>query len=169
MGSGKTSTGKELAKLLKYNFLDMDQWIEEKNKKSVSKIFSDNGEEFFRSQEKEAVDWLKNKEKTIVSTGGGSWLDQANREILLKLGWCIWLKVSAEKALERIGLNLSQRPVLVQSKNSLMEIKNILLIRTPLYSLAHASVPTDDKKPKEIALEIIKVLQEDHSFDLPSL
>jgi shikimate kinase len=169
MGSGKTSTGKELGKLLEYNFWDMDQWIEEKNKKNISNIFTEKGEEYFRSQESEAVDWLKGKQRIIASTGGGSWVNQANREKLLKLGWCVWLKVSAEKALERIGMNLSQRPVLAQSKKPLIEINNILSFRNQFYSLAHTSVATDKKKPKEVALEILKILKEDQPFDLPSL
>ena len=169
MGSGKTSTGKELAKLLKLNFWDMDQWIEEKNKKSISNIFTEKGEEFFRLEETEAIDWLKNKESLIISTGGGVWVNQENRKKLLKLGWCLWLKVSPEKVLERIGLNLSQRPVLAQSKNPLIEIKNILSIRNPIYSLAHASIATDGKMPKDIALEIINSLQKDHPFDLSFL
>src|ERR1019366_1329407 len=108
-----------------------------------------NGEQFFRSQESEAVDWLANKDRIIASTGGGAWLDPLNREKLLKLGWCVWLKVSAENSLERIGMNLPQRPVLAQSKNPLIEINNILLIRNPSYSLAHACITTDRKKPKE--------------------
>ncbi len=169
MGSGKTSTGKELAKLLKYNFWDMDQWIEEKNNKKVSEIFRERGEEYFRSQEREAVGWLKNKDHYIVSVGGGTWIDQENREKLLRLGRCIWLMVSPEKVLERIGSHLSQRPILAQAENPLREINNILSARIPFYSLAHLSFTTDEKKPKEIALEIVEALKEDNFFDLPTV
>jgi shikimate kinase len=169
MGSGKTSTGKELAKLLKYNFWDMDQWIEGKNNKKVSEIFGEKGEGYFRSQEREAVDWLKNKDHYIVSVGGGTWIDQENREKLLRLGRCIWLIVSPEKVLERIGSHLSQRPILAQAKNPLREVNKILSTRTSFYSLAHLSFTTDEKKPKEIALEIVEVLKEDNFFDLPAV
>ena|SRR5579872_1299830 len=169
MGSGKTSTGKELSKLLGYNFWDMDQWIEGKIGKKVSKIFEENGEEYFRTQEAEAVNWLKNKKFLVISTGGGCWINQVNREKLKKIGWCVWLKISPEKALERIGTHLSQRPLLARSKKPLMEIKKIFSMRNPFYSLADVSFVTDDKRPKEIALEIIKALQEDHPIDLPPM
>jgi shikimate kinase len=52
MGSGKTSTGKDLAKALQFNFLDTDQWIEERNEKKIAQIFKDEGEHFFRLEEK---------------------------------------------------------------------------------------------------------------------
>jgi shikimate kinase len=166
MGAGKTSTGKELARLLGYNFWDMDEWIEEKNGKKVAKIFEEKGEEYFRSQEKNAVAWLKSKKQYIVSTGGGTWVSEENRNRLLKMGWCIWLKVSAENVLRRVGTQSSQRPVLAKSNNLLRKINEILSERNPLYSQAHASFDTNQKKPKEMALEIIKVLKEDNPFDL---
>jgi shikimate kinase len=169
MGAGKTSTGKELARILNYHFWDMDQWIEEKNGKNVSEIFSKNGEKYFRSQEMESINWLKEKVSYVVSTGGGSWINQENRDKLLKMGWCVWLKVSPEKVLERIGAHLSQRPILAKSKNPLNEINEILSTRNPIYALAHTSFNTNEKKPREIALEIFKAFKEDRPFDLRSL
>src|SRR6185295_14740375 len=126
MGSGKTSTGKELARLLGFDFLDMDQLIEEKNKMKIPEIFEKKGEGFFRTQEKETVEWLKSKRNCVVSTGGGVWTDQVNRENLMMIGFCVWLKVSAAKALERIGSNITQRPLLSESQDPLVAAEKML-------------------------------------------
>src|SRR5690242_11260671 len=100
MGAGKTSTGKELARLLDFEFLDMDQLIEEKNKMKIPEIFEKKGEGYFREQEKEIVEFLKSRRNCVVSTGGGVWMDRTNRENLMAIGFCVWLIVSAEKVLE---------------------------------------------------------------------
>jgi shikimate kinase len=169
MGSGKTSTGKEIANLLNFSFLDTDNIIEEKNKKKVSDIFTEKGENYFRFQEKEVIDFLKNKKHSVISTGGGIWISEENRKILLKMGWCVWLKISAEKAFERIKSNLLQRPLISHTLNPMKKIEEMLSERIPLYSLAHISFETDKKSPREVALEIVKVLKEDKPFDLSEL
>ena len=165
--SGKTSTGKELARLVSFDFLDTDHWIEEKNNGKISKIFQDNGEAFFREQEKEAVKWLKTRDHCVISIGGGAWVEEENRNALLGMGWCVWLKVSAEKAWQRIEGHLSQRPLLSKVGNPLETMKSMLTDRAPFYSMAHVSFNTADKNPKEVALEIFRTLKEEHPFDLP--
>lgn len=167
MGSGKTSTGKELANILGFQFLDMDQLIEEKTDKKIKTIFEEKGEPFFRNQEKEVIDQIRSKKHCIISTGGGAWINQENRELLLTLGWCVWLKVSAEKAWKRVSPHLLQRPLLTGHNASLKRLSDMLNTRDPLYSLAHHSFDTDEKNPKEAALEIFRVLKEEQPFDLP--
>src|SRR5271170_153328 len=88
MGSGKTTTGKELAHVLGFQFLDTDQLIEKKNNKKIKSIFEEEGEVFFRNQEKEIIDKLLSKNNCIISTGGGAWISEENREKLMALGWC---------------------------------------------------------------------------------
>ncbi len=166
MGSGKTSTGKELSKALGYNFFDMDNWIEEKNEKKISEIFEKNGEAYFRQQEIEAIKWLEGKNDYVVSTGGGTWIDKKNRENLSKLGWCIWLKVAPESLWKRVSNHLDQRPLLSKSKNPVEYLETLLKERIPFYSLAQASFDSSEKSPKEIALEIIETLKKNRPFDL---
>ena len=72
MGSGKSTLGKILAKKIGYNFVDTDKLIEEKEKKSINKIFEEDGENYFRQQEEKiTLDILKNS-NTVVSLGGGA-------------------------------------------------------------------------------------------------
>jgi shikimate kinase len=169
MGAGKTSTGRELSKMLNFHFWDMDSWIEEKNEKKISEIFEKYGEEYFRNEEKKAIKWIIGKNNYVVSTGGGTWIDKENRENLLRLGWCIWLKVTPEDMWQRVSNHLGQRPLLLKSKNPAKYLTALLKERTPLYSAAQASFDTDKKSPKEIALDIIEVLKKDRPFEMSPL
>lgn len=169
MGSGKTTSGKELSKLTGFTFVDTDNWIEEKSKKKVAKIFAEEGELFFRRQEKEAVEWLEEGKHHIVSTGGGIWMDKENREKLLGIGWCVWLKVTALTALKRVENNLSQRPLLAQARDPQRTIEELLAAREPFYSLAHAFFETDGKTPGEVALEIFQYIKREPPFDLSEM
>jgi len=166
MGAGKTFTGKELSHLLEFQFWDMDQWIEQQCKKKIKEIFQDEGEVFFRKKETEAVDFLKDKKHYVISTGGGVWVGEGNRVKLLNGGWCVWLKVSAKEIFKRVGPNLETRPLLTSSPKPLTTIEEILAQREPLYSLAHARVETDGRNPKDVALEIHRLLLEARPFDL---
>jgi shikimate kinase len=169
MGAGKTSVGKELAELLGFNFLDTDQLIEDKNGEKITKIFEEKGESFFRAEEKEVLQNLIDKKRFVLSTGGGIWLDKENRERLIELGWCVWLKVSAETAWQRISPNLSQRPLLQRSSDPFQTLSRLLSERKDSYSLTHSSFEADFKNPREIALTILGVLKEEKPFDLSKL
>ena len=165
MGSGKTSTGKELAKSLQFDFLDTDHWIEEKNKKTITQIFKEDGEDFFRTEEKKAIDWIREHKKVVVSTGGSLWMNENNRNQLLSLGWCVWLRVSAEMAWKRVEPNSNQRPLLEKMRNPLDELAKMIEKRNPVYEAAHSSFYTDGKNPKQVAVEIAQVLKTDHLID----
>lgn len=169
MGSGKTSTGKELSKILGFHFWEMDQWIEEKNKKKIPEIFDNYGEEYFRSQEREAIKYLELKSQYVVSTGGGAWIDETNRKNLLKMGWCVWLKVSAKDAWSRIGNHLEQRPLLSKTNDPFQYMQLLMRKREPLYSLAPINFDTTGKNPREVAFGIAKVFKEVKPFDLLEL
>jgi shikimate kinase len=166
MGSGKTSIGRIISKLLGMHFWDMDEWVEKKNKEKISLIFKKKGERFFRKEEAEAVSWLRHQQKFVASTGGGAWLQRTNRKRLLKSGWCIWLKVSPEDVWKRISSCINQRPILSDAKNPKQKIKALLRIRNPKYAMAHISFDTTGKTPKKVALEIVRVFKNKKPFSL---
>lgn len=167
MGSGKTTTGRELAGILGFDHWDMDVWIEENNNMPVSQIFEIKGEKYFREEEFKALEWIKPKKKFVISLGGGAWLNQTLREAFLKIGWCIWLQVSPSQSFKRVESHLSKRPLLANKENPMEFIEWLLLQRTPIYSLAHAVINTDQKTPKDVALEIREMLFKEKPFDLP--
>jgi shikimate kinase len=166
MGAGKTSTGKDLAKALRFDFLDSDQWIEERNNKKIAEIFKDYGENFFRSEEKKVIGWIRDHNKSVVSTGGGLWINEENRNQLLSLGWCVWLEVSPEIAWKRVKPHLELRPLLAKEKDPLAKIKKMEEERNPIYQLAHARFLTDNKDSKQVADDILSFLKKDSLIDI---
>ncbi len=119
-GSGKTSIGKELAKLIDFNFFDCDRAIEELAGKSVMEIFEDKGEEFFRQMETETLKFLLLKSNTIISTGGGVVEKTENIDILRKCGTVIFINRPLENIMGDI--NTSHRPLLKSGKERLVTI-----------------------------------------------
>ncbi|MGB4665110.1 MAG: shikimate kinase, partial [Bacteroidales bacterium] len=111
-GSGKTTVGKLLAKKINYEFVDIDNQIEKKENKSISQIFADEGEEFFRQLETNMLNELINNDKLVISTGGGIIKNEKNRKFLKNNFFNIFLNVSIDEALERLQQN-ENRPLLL--------------------------------------------------------
>ncbi|HQC60428.1 MAG TPA: shikimate kinase [Bacteroidales bacterium] len=111
-GAGKTTIGKLLAQKINYEFIDLDDQIEKKVNKSISQIFTDRGEEFFRQLETNTLAELINNDKIVISTGGGIIKNEKNREILKNNFFNIFLNVSIDEALERLQQN-ENRPLLL--------------------------------------------------------
>lgn len=166
MGSGKTATGRELANLIHFNFLDMDYEIEQTMGKKIHEIFELHGEDFFREQEHLFLSTVVFQQRMVLSCGGGCWVNDISRKMLLKSGWCVWLQVSAEEAFYRISRHLVQRPLLSKTENPLETLQKLKTIRDPLYELAHASIDTDGYSPKQVAQEIYEMILKKKPFEL---
>lgn len=119
-GSGKTDLSKFLAKHINYTFFDMDKVIEDREKKTINKIFEDSGEEYFREVESDVLEELSNIKNAVISTGGGSILKEKNRALMRERGIVIFIDRPAELIVNNI--NVSERPLLVQDKNKLIEL-----------------------------------------------
>ena len=156
MGSGKTTVGQALAEKLAYQFLDTDAYIEEEKKTTISHIFKEHGEEYFRDIETKAIsDMEKHVNHSIVSTGGGLPLRECNGVILKKLGFVVFLSVKKETVLNRLKGD-TQRPLL-QGDNVEKKIEEMLAFRNPIYEYsAHLKVEVDNKTIEEIAEEIYR-------------
>ena len=155
-GAGKTSVGKALAKKLSFNFLDSDKVIEERSGKSISEIFIADGESAFRDLEREAVIDLLENQRGVIALGGGSVMDPAVSKKLKTMANVVFLDVSISNAAPRVGFN-RDRPLLLgnprQQWIALMEKR-----RSTYESLSKTRVSTDNKKPIEVAEEIVKLL-----------
>ncbi len=157
MGSGKSSTSKCLAKLLKRKVLSTDQMIVAQEKKTIAKIFKKEGEPYFRELEKKMVAKIFQKENIIVDCGGGVVLNPDNIKHLKKNGILIYLYTSPAWIYKRIMTN-KKRPLL-NVKNPLVKIKQLLKDRQFLYRQADHAIDTDGKTPEEVALKVRELLK----------
>jgi shikimate kinase len=149
MGVGKTSIGSQVAKKLYRDFYDIDVEIEKEYKMPVTKIFETVGEKEFRQKEKEMIFKLCSQKLTIVSLGGGAFLQQDIRDFCLKNCIVFFLDLSWDSWKDRINLIIDSRPVL--QGRTLEEIENLFYKRQEIYSLHHSRVPTDEFDIEESA------------------
>jgi shikimate kinase len=112
MGSGKSTLGAKLAKLIGYDFVDMDQLIEETAGMTVPGIFSELGEKVFRKWEHDIVMELSHREKVVISTGGGAPCHSDLISIMNKIGTTIYIKLSPEALAERLLHSRTERPLI---------------------------------------------------------
>ncbi|RJP61191.1 MAG: shikimate kinase [Candidatus Auribacter fodinae] len=153
MGTGKTLISKKLSKLLPLSAVDMDALIEDKEKTSISSIFADKGEPYFRELERVMAQELSKKSGLLISTGGGVVLNPENIQNLSKTGVCVCLTASPETIYERVRRH-SHRPLL-NTEDPLATIKTMLSARQSRYDAVPYHVATDAKSPELICEEII--------------
>ena len=150
-GSGKSTMAKYLSSETSFKYLDLDEEIELKSKKSVSKIFEIDGEECFRVLEKETLDEIIQKEeKFILATGGGTPSYDDNMEKMNENGITIFLNTSPEILIERISRK-NKRP-LFNSTNIREKVNKILNERIKFYKQSKYSIINNNR---EKALSII--------------
>lgn len=158
MGTGKTTVGNEISKMLGMKLIDIDIEIEKKENMQIKDIFKIFGEKRFREIETEMIKKFSQEKCIIISTGGGAVLKEENVEILKKNGIIICLFATPETILKRT-INSDERPLL-NVKNPYEKIKELLDIRKPYYEkAADIIIYTDDKTPFQIAHEIINILK----------
>jgi shikimate kinase len=158
-GSGKSSIGRALAKLLQQDFVDTDALIEEQEGKSIREIFQQSGEEKFREIESAVVTHQLVHAEGIIALGGGAVLSTATQASLKNsIADVVFLNVSASNAVPRVSAN-SSRPLL--SENPSEQWSALLKERLPIYiDLADITIDTDNKKAQEVAIEIAAFLKE---------
>ncbi|HQP92163.1 MAG TPA: shikimate kinase [Candidatus Omnitrophota bacterium] len=158
MGTGKTATGKVLSKSLKRAFFDMDELIEEREKMTIPDIFEKKGEPYFRALEKEVVKELAKKNDLVIACGGGAFVDPENIENMKASGKVIWLTSSPEMILDRTK-KFTHRPLL-NVKDPLVRIKDLLAKREPFYSQAHCVIDCDKLSVEQSAEAVLRCLDE---------
>ena len=153
MGVGKSTIGRLIAKRLKVKFIDIDKVIERRERKSIKRIFDDNGETYFRKlEEKITLKILKNRE-AIIALGGGAFMNNNIREKVLTSCTSIWLKVNLDKLIKRYKKN-DRRPLLARKKLD-SEVKKIYRSRKKTYSLADFKINCDSMDKSEIVQKIL--------------
>ena len=132
MGTGKTTIGAQLARLLEYDFVDADQEIERRTGASVALIFDVEGEAGFRARETRIIEELTLRERIVVATGGGAVLAEDNRRWLAERGFVVYLRTSVDTLIKRMRYDTS-RPLL-QTADPERTLRDIIEAREPLYS-----------------------------------
>ena len=156
MGSGKSLIGKILSKKLNLNFVDIDKKIEEIENSTISDIFKNKGENYFREIEKNiSIDYLKLENK-IISLGGGGYINQSIRKQCFKNCTTIWLNWKNEILIKRI-INSKKRP-LAMKLNS-FEINELILKRSKIYKLSDYKINCDKLDKGQIVKKIIKIYE----------
>lgn len=139
MGSGKSTHGKKLASLMEYGFVDLDDYIEKKEGKTISSIFENSGEQEFRRKESECLkDVINDKRSLVISLGGGTVCFNDNITKVLEAGLLIYIKMPAEALYDRLVKSHRERPLLKNKtpEEALEFIKNTLAYREQFYSRA---------------------------------
>jgi len=155
MGVGKSTIGKILAKKLNYKFIDIDKIIEMKEGLSIALIFKNKTESYFRKIEAEVTLLELKKTNSVISLGGGAFMNNSIRKNVKKLSKSIWLDVSIEELIKRLKNN-RQRPLLY-GKNTNETVKKIYFKRKKFYNEADFRVKCDSLKSEDIANKIIKL------------
>ncbi len=132
MGTGKTTIGAQLARLLDYDFVDADQEIERRTGASVALIFDVEGEAGFRARETRIIEELTLRERMVLATGGGAVLAEDNRHWLAERGFVVYLRTSVETLIKRMRYDTS-RPLL-QTADPEQTLRDIIEAREPLYA-----------------------------------
>lgn len=144
MGCGKSTIGVRLSYRLRRCLTDTDKLIERQENRSISDIFAQDGEEYFRQLETQVLEKLaQNAHHQIISLGGGTPVREENRPLMKKIGTVVYLRIKPETVYERLK-NDTTRPLL-QGENPLQKIKELLGQRNSIYeACADVIVDVDD-------------------------
>lgn len=158
MGTGKTAVGKRLARLLGWEFVDTDAEIERLTGKSIPRIFAEDGEVRFRSEENLFCRRLTNRSGLVIATGGGMVLNPENVALLQRNGILVKLYADPQVIIERLKAKRKQRPLL---KGKIEErVRELLAERAGAYDIAEFAVDTGKQDPEGSARMIYEYLKE---------
>lgn len=162
MASGKSTVGRLLARQLGISFVDLDEYIEQHQKKSIKDVFSEKGEIFFRKLEHQMLkEVLDSHTAVVLSTGGGTPCYANNMETILQQSdHSIYLNHSIPVLVERITKEKEHRPLVKNiPDNDLPEfVGKHLFERRPFYMQAEHRVDCDPLSAEEVVAEIKKLL-----------
>jgi len=161
MGAGKSSVGELLANKMNYRLIDTDSWIENRCCKTVSDIFNDSGEDYFRSKEKECLEFLIDKDDIVVATGGGLPCSNDLMDLMNEMGEVVYLQASITTLKNRLFSNSHFRPLIegFKSEDELERFIQLqLAVREPVYNLSKYVIEVDNLKTIEVVSTIHSML-----------
>ncbi len=158
MGCGKSTIGKRLARSLDLPFVDLDNYIEEIAGMSISEIFANHGEPYFRKLELENITKILDGAPAILATGGGAFINPEIRKHIKDKGISVWIKADLPTLLERVSRK-NTRPLL-ESGDKEEILKDLMEKRYPLYEQADITVNTTRGTHEVVLQNIIEAINE---------
>ncbi len=156
MGSGKSSIGSLVARKLNLNFVDIDTEIEINLKKTIKKIFEEKGEDYFRKVEEQITLKKLKINNSVISLGGGAFINKNIRKEILKNHLSFWLNWNKKVLLNRIK-NSKKRPIAVNASDN--DLFDLIKKRSGIYSKALYEIKCDNLTKNEIADMIVEIYE----------
>ena len=158
MGVGKSTIGKSLAEKLSFKFIDVDKLIEVREGCSINHIFKKKSENYFRRIEKIISLQQLKKNKSVISLGGGSFLNKTIRREVKNSSISFWLDVDVNELVKRLSKTKKKRPLLFK-KNLKNTINKIYLERKKTYSEADFRIKCNYLRPAIIVTKILNLYE----------
>jgi shikimate kinase len=156
MGVGKSTVGRRLASRLNLPFADADHEIESAAGMTVSEIFERFGEPYFRDGERRVIARLVDGKPRVIATGGGAFVNDETRALILDQALAVWLDAPPEVLAERVRRR-DTRPLL-RNRDPLQVLTDLAAIRNPIYAQAPIRV-SSDRAPHDSAVgHILKAI-----------
>ena len=156
MGSGKSSIGSIVSRRLNIDFVDVDQEIENKIGMTIRKIFENKGEKYFREVEELTTLKLLKKNKTVISLGGGAFLNNKIKKEILDNHISFWLNWDIGTLINRIK-DSQKRPVVFKASKN--ELTDLIKKRSIVYSKARYKIDCENLTKNEVVKNIIKIYE----------
>jgi len=153
MGVGKSTVARALARRLDWKVEDIDACIERAERRDIPAIFREHGEPYFRAREREVLLGLLPERGVVVASGGGTFADPSNRELMLRDGGVVWLDAPFAKLLERVPLD-GRRPLAADR----LGMEQLYNQRLAAYRQAHFRVDAGRGSVEELVDHIMEWL-----------
>jgi len=163
MGAGKSSVGRRLAEKLGLAFVDADHEIEAAAGKSISDIFAEHGEAYFREGERKVIGRLLAGGAQVLATGGGAYINDETRARIQEAGVSVWLRASLPLLMKRV-LKRQDRPLL-KTEDPEAVMRALMDKRYPVYALADVTVESRDVQHGQMVNEVIRALAQWKGWD----
>ncbi|MBC2778203.1 shikimate kinase [Parasphingopyxis marina] len=156
MGVGKSTIGRRLATRLGLPFIDSDDEIEKASGMTVGELFENYGEDYFRDGERRVIARLIDGAVKVIATGGGAFVQQETRELILKEAIAVWLDADIAVLTERVSRR-NTRPLL-RDTDPHMVLSELAEKRRPFYEQAQIHVRSNDGAHEETVERILEAL-----------